>query len=122
MKKLLPLLLLVFLLVACGPVEGAAQTVVELPNQLQVLIGLGVAWLVRKVLGGTSVPEEFQTEIAVAITTALVTVVGVLLKLIPLGLEAIATTVLNLVVLLLGGAWVAGLLRTGAVRVGLLPR
>lgn len=123
MKRFIFLFLVVLmaasLLSACAPARGVAQEVVELPQKLQVLIAAGVMWIVSLALQGR-VPDEFLSEISAAITTALITILGVLLRLIPAGFESIANAILNLIVVLLGTAWVFGLLRKGALRVGLL--
>ena len=116
---LLVALVSILFLSACSAAPTAVQKVVEMPNQLQAVLAAGVAWLVRLLLSGR-VPEDYLNEIAVAITSALITVVGVFLRLIPVELEGIAFALLNLVVVLLGTAWVFGLLRKGAVRAGLL--
>jgi CHASE2 domain-containing sensor protein len=104
MKKFtfLFVMVLVFLLVsACAPVQGIGQRAVELPPQLQALIGLGVLYLVGLLLRGR-VPDEFVMEIAATLTTATLTVIGVLLRLIPLEFEPVANAILNLIVVLLG--------------------
>lgn len=109
----------ILLLSACAPAQGFAQKVVQLPDKLQVLIAAGVAWLLSRLLSGR-VPDEYLSEISVAITTALITVIGVLLRMIPPEFETIANAVLNLIVVLLGTVWVFRLLRKGAVRTGFL--
>jgi hypothetical protein len=116
---LVVLAVLVVLSVAYAPGQGIVARVVELPQQLQAVIAVGVAGLVALALKGR-VPDEYLSEISVAISTGLITIIGVLLRLIPLEFEGIATAILNLIVVLLGTVWVAGLLRKGAVRVGLL--
>jgi len=118
---LLTLGVLVVLLVAYAPSQGVVQRVVELPNQLQALIAAGVAGLVALVAKGR-VQDEYLSEISVAISTGLITIIGVLLRLIPLQFEEIATAILNLIVVLLGTVWVLGLVRKGAMRVGLLKQ
>jgi len=118
---LLTLGVLVVLLVAYAPGQGVVQRVVELPVQLQTLIAAGVAGLVALVAKGR-VPDEYLSEISVAISTGLITIIGVLLRLIPLQFEEIATAILNLIVVLLGTVWVLGLVRKGAVRVGILKQ
>lgn len=123
MKRFIFLFLVVLtaasLFSACAPAQGVAQEVVELPQKLQVLIAAGVMWIVSLALQGR-VPDEFLSEISAAITTALITILGVLLRLIPAEFESIANAIVNLIVVLLGTAWVFGLLRKGALRVGLL--
>ena len=79
-----------------------AVTLVSLPIELQIALGVGVLFVVRAVLG-KFLPEQATVEIAGAITTALVTIIGVLLGLIPVELEAIAVAILNLLVVLVGG-------------------
>ena len=92
---------LTFVLSACSPAQGLAQSVVVLPDPLQAAIGLGVLYLVGLALSG-KLPAEYVMEIAAAITTALITIIGVLLRLIPLGFEPIANSILTLIVVLLG--------------------
>jgi predicted small secreted protein len=119
--------LMVFVLSACSPAQGAAQTVVELPSQLQALIGLGVLYVVGLLLRGR-VPDQILMEIAAAITTALITVIGLALQLIPLEFEPLANTILTLIVVLLGMLTGARLLfiafgkREVAERIRLLPK
>lgn len=119
--------LMAFLLSACTSAQGAAQSVVELPSELQALIGLGVLYVVGLVLRGR-VPDQFLMEIAAAITTALITVIGVLLQMIPVDMEPLANTILTLIVVLLGMLTGARLLfvafgkKEVAQRVYLLPK
>ena len=128
MKKYLFLLVVisVLFLSACAPATGFAQTVVVLPDQLQAAIGLAVLYLVGLALRGR-VPDEWVMEIAATITTALITILGVLLRLIPLEFESVATAILNLIVVLLGsltlvrGLFVAFGKKHVAQRVHLLP-
>lgn len=105
MRKYLSLLVVVasgvLLLSACAPAQGVAQGVVELPSELQALIGLGVLYLVGLALRGR-VPDEFVMEVAATLTTALITILGLALRLIPVEFEAVATAILNLIVVLLG--------------------
>jgi small basic protein/predicted small secreted protein len=130
MKRLLVLALLVVtlsvFLSACSPAQGAAQTVVELPDPLQAVIGLGVLYLVGLALRGR-IPDQYVMEIAAAITTALITVIGLLLQMIPLEFEPLANTILTLIVVLLGMLTAARMLfvaagkKEAARRVHLLP-
>lgn len=105
MKKLFVLVLAmavgVFLLSACAPAQGVTQRFVELPEPIQAVIGLGVLYLVGLALRGR-IPDEYVMEISATITTAIVAVIGVLLRLIPLEFESVANAVLNLIVVLLG--------------------
>jgi predicted small secreted protein/small basic protein len=118
--------LMVFVLSACSPAQGVAQTVVELPDPLQALIGLGVLYVVGLLLRGR-IPDQYVMEIAAAITTALITVIGLLLQMIPLEFEPLANTILTLIVVLLGMLTAARMLfvaagkKEAARRVHLLP-
>ncbi len=89
------------LLAGCSSAQGVAQDVVELPVELQALIGSGIAYLIGLVLRGR-VPLGYEQEIASAITGAVLTVIGVVLKLIPQEFAPVATAVLTLIVVLLG--------------------
>ena len=125
-KLFLLTVIVVLSLSACAPAQGFAHTVVQLPDQLQAAIGLGVLYLVGLLLRGR-VPDEWVMEIAAAITTAVIAVLGVLLRLIPLEFETIATAILSLIVVLLGGltlirvAFVAFGKRHVAERIHLMP-
>lgn len=79
-----------------------AVTLVSLPVELQIALGVAVLFVVRAVLG-KFLPEQATVEIAGILTTAVIAIVGVLLGLIPVGLEPIATALLNLLVVLVGG-------------------
>ena len=81
---------------------GFAQSLVVLPLPLQVVLAVGVLFAVRLALG-KFLPDAALSEIAAAITTALLTVIGVVLGLVPLEFEAVATAILNLLAILLGG-------------------
>src|SRR5215216_5611581 len=85
--------------------ETFANWIIGLPDPLKVFIAAAVLYLVRLVLAGR-VPEETLTEIAVAVSTALVTVIELGLGLIPPEFEAVATAVLNLIAVLLGTIFV----------------
>lgn len=78
------------------------QSIIELPLQLQAVIAVAVLYAVRAVLGRW-LPEDKLSEIAAAFTAAVLTTLGALLGLIPPSLEGIATVLLNLLALLLGG-------------------
>ena len=82
--------------------QGFAQSLVILPLPLQAVLAVAVLFAVRLALG-KFFPDAALSEIAAAITTALLTVIGVALGLIPLEFEAVATAVLNLIAILLGG-------------------
>ena len=120
------LIVAAFVLSACAPAQGVAQGVVELPTQLQAIIGVAVAYVIGLLLRGR-IPEEFVMEIASAITTAVIAIVGVLLRLIPLNAEALATSILNVLVVLLGsfgvlrGVLVTFKARAFAQKIHLLP-
>ncbi len=88
-------------LAGCTSAQGVAHKVVVLPDPLQVAIGLGVLYVIGLLLNGR-LPAEYVMEISAAITTAVVTILGVLLRLIPLGVEPIANAIMNLLVVLLG--------------------
>jgi hypothetical protein len=77
------------------------QTIVSLPDELKLAIAAGILFLVRLVLDGR-VPDKYISEIAAAISTALITVIGVLLGMIPPEFEALANSILSLIVVLLG--------------------
>src|SRR5262245_13240662 len=113
---LLVLGVLVLVAVSYAPDTGLVQRVVELPQQLQAVIATAVAGLVALALKGR-VPDTSLSEISVAISTALITIIGVLLRLIPLQFESVATAVLNLIVVLLGTVWVLGLVRKATMQV-----
>ena len=81
--------------------EGFVQQIVTFPDELKIALAVGVLYLVRLLLAGR-VPDENLSEIAAAITTALITVIGILLGLIPVDFEAIATATLRLLAVLLG--------------------
>jgi hypothetical protein len=82
--------------------QGFAQSLVVLPLPLQVVLAVGVLFVVRLALG-KFLPDAALSEISAAITTALLTIIGIVLGLIPLELEAVATAILNLLAILLGG-------------------
>lgn len=96
------LMLIALMLTACAPAQGIAQGVVELPMQLQAVIGVAVAYVVGILLRGR-LPDEWVMEIASVITTAAIAILGIILRLIPLEFEVLATAVLNVLVVLLGG-------------------
>ena len=79
-----------------------ANTLVQLPVELQAVLAVAVMYAVRRLLAGR-VPDEFVTRIAAAVTGLLLTVSGLLLGLIPLEFGAVAVAILNLLVVLLGG-------------------
>lgn len=76
--------------------------VVALPTELKAAIAIGVLYLVRLLLAGR-VSDEWLTELAGIVTTALVAVIELALGLIPLQFEAVATAILRLIAVLLGG-------------------
>lgn len=78
-----------------------AATLVTLPNELKLAIAAGVLALARVLLAGR-VPDAFVSEIAIAVTTALITGIELALGLIPLEFEALAAQILQLIVILLG--------------------
>lgn len=86
--------------------ENLITYVVGLPDELKIAIAVGVLFVLRLLLAGR-VPEEWLTEIAGAITTALVTIIELALGLIPPQFDAIVTLVLQLIALLLGSILVA---------------
>ena len=77
------------------------QALVELPVELQALLA-GVVLLGVRFLLGKFLPEAALSEIAAAVTTALLVAIQAALGLIPLEFEAIAMAVLQLIVVLLG--------------------
>lgn len=83
--------------------QAFALTLVELPLQLQIVIGVAVMFGVRYLLGRFNLPEDKLSEIAAAVTTAILTTIGALLGLIPPEFAAVATAALNLLAVLLGG-------------------
>lgn len=82
--------------------EGFAMWLVVLPDELKAAIALGVLYLVRLVLAGR-VPDQFLTELAAVITTALITAIELALGLIPPQFEMVAAAILQLIAVLLGG-------------------
>jgi hypothetical protein len=83
-------------------IHTLAATAVALPDQIKAAIAIGVLYLVRLVLAGR-VPDQWLTELAGAITAAIITLIQLLLGLIPSQFDAIVAAVLQLIVVLLGG-------------------
>lgn len=77
-----------------------ANSLVELPLQLQALIAGAVLYLVNLGLGKLPIPEEHLTKIAVAVSTALIAAIEVALNAIPLEFQPLAVHILQLIVLL----------------------
>lgn len=82
--------------------EAFVNWIVVLPEPIKAAIALGVLYLVRLALSGR-VPEAFLTELAAVLTAFLVAIINLLLGLIPLQWEAIATAILQAIAILLGG-------------------
>jgi hypothetical protein len=77
------------------------QAIVELPVELQAILA-GVVLIAVRLLLGKFLPEANLSEIAAAVTTALIVAIQAFLGLIPPEFEAVASAVLRLIVLLLG--------------------
>lgn len=86
--------------------ESFVSFVVGLPEPLRAAIALLVLAAVRLLLAGR-VPDEWLTELASVITTAVISVIELALGLIPPEFDAIVAAVLNLIVVLLGTVFVA---------------
>jgi hypothetical protein len=82
--------------------ETFALYVLELPVEVKAAIALAVLALLRAVLAGR-VPDEWLTEVAGVLTTAIVTLIQLALGLIPPEFHFIAQAVLQLIAVLLGG-------------------
>lgn len=89
-----------WLLFAFAP-QPTLMGAVELPTELAALLAGGVFFLVELLLSGR-VPEDALQRISAAITAGVLEIVAVFLGLIPPGFEELATTLLNLLVILLG--------------------
>lgn len=83
--------------------QAFAASLVELPIQLQAVIAVAVMFGVRYLLGRFNLPEDKLSEIAAMVTTVILTTIGALLGLIPPEFAAVATAILNLLGVLLGG-------------------
>lgn len=79
-----------------------------LPVELQAFIALAVLAGVRALLAGR-VPEQFVTELAAVISTALIAIIELALGLIPSEFDSIVAAILQLIVVLLGAVTVARL-------------
>jgi hypothetical protein len=85
--------------------ETFVSFVVGLPEPLKAAIAIAVLALVRLVLAGR-VPEEWLTELAGVLTTALIAVIELALGLIPPEFDAVVAAVLNLIAILIGTIFV----------------
>jgi hypothetical protein len=97
------------------PMGFAVARVVELPTELAGLLAGAVYFVVSLALQGR-LPDEYIEEIAGAVTTALLSIIAVGLRLIPLEFEALATGLLNVLVIILGVVSVVKLLFAGGKR------
>jgi hypothetical protein len=80
---------------------GFAQTLVELPNELKVVLaGLCLA-AVQALLSGR-VPDEVVSKFAALVTAFVLGIVEVALGMIPLEFEEVAVAILQLLVVLFG--------------------
>lgn len=105
LKVLFVLCLLLFVLIACAPVEGVAQQVVQLPEGLQVIIsGLvmaAVAWVFMQIFAAFPWLEQFLgqyvDEVATALSVAVLTWIQNVLNLIPQPWETVGNLALALI-------------------------
>lgn len=99
---------------AFGQPMGFARAV-EMPTELTAVIAGGIFFLISLVLEG-KLPAEYIEEISGAITTAVVTILAVLLRMVPPEFEALATGLLNVLVIILGMVSVVKMLFAGGKR------
>lgn len=105
----------VWLLTSNAPLRGFSQGVVELPPQLSAILVAGIFFAVNLALEGR-IPGPYIEEISGAISTAVLGVLAVALRLIPPEFEQIAIAILNLLVVILGVVVVVKGLFAGAQR------
>jgi hypothetical protein len=97
----IPIIVVVVVMLAIQ--QTSAQTLVQLPNELKVLVGLFVTFLVvegEKVLGkalGFDLTGKFAM-VAAALTTLVVVFTDSLLALIPAQYESIANLILQMII------------------------
>jgi hypothetical protein len=104
-----------WLFLSFGAPMGFVAQVVELPTELAGALAGAIFFVVSLVLSGR-IPNEYIEEIAGAITTALVTILSVLLRLVPVEFEPLATAILGILVIILGMIGAVKLLFAGGQR------
>lgn len=125
MKKFLLFVLMItmFLLAACAPVQGFAQGVVELPSPIQLAILAGVTFIVGFIF--TKITElfpflekflgQYVDEVSMAVGGALVLWIQNLLNAIPLEWQGVANAALALIVAVLAAISLLKLARKARV-------
>lgn len=113
MKKLLPLLLLAFVLTACGvPVEGegvvATSSAVQIPNLLvlaiDALILVGITLGLQVVFDSFGLDlRGFGAAIAVVVSAFVVAQLQGIIDLVPVQYDQLVSIVLNVLVVILSG-------------------
>jgi hypothetical protein len=86
--------------------ETFVTYVVGLPEPLKAAIAILVLAVVRLVLAGR-VPDDWLTELAGVITTAVISIIELALGLIPPEFDAVVAAALNLIAVLLGTIFAA---------------